>query len=100
MTVCVDCGGRLVAGCAVPDPAPVLEFNDLRTVFIASSVVQGHVVAGAIEAAGIPVYLKGEMLQGAIGELAADVGQVEVQVPIDRVERARDIALLFEGPAD
>jgi hypothetical protein len=102
MSVCVDCGGRLVAGCAVADPdrEPGLEYNDLRTVFIANSVVQGQVVASTIEAAGIPVYVKGEMLQAAVGELAADVGQVEVQVPIDRVERAREIALLFEGPAD
>lgn len=97
---CLDCDARLVAGPSQPDHELGLEFNDLRTVFIAASVVQGHLVAGTIEAEGIPVYLKGEMLQGAVGELSADVRQVEVQVPVERAERARQIAMRFEGPLD
>lgn len=94
---CLDCGTRLLAGPA-PEADPALEYHSLRTVFIAENVVQGHLVAGAIEAAGIPVYLKGEMLQGAIGELAADVRNVEVQVPLERYDDARAVAMRFEGP--
>lgn len=94
---CLDCGGPLLAGPA-PEIDPALEYNGLRTVFIAENVVQGHLVAGAIEGSGIPVYLKGEMLQGAIGELAADVRNVEVQVPIERFDEARALAMRFEGP--
>jgi hypothetical protein len=94
---CIDCGTRLLPGEWLPDEDPALEYNDLRTVFIAENPVQGHLVAGAIEAEGIPVYLKGEMLQGAVGELAPDVRQVEVQVPAERVDRAREIAMRFEG---
>lgn len=97
---CLDCGSSLLPGEALPEPDPAFEYNDLRTVFISDNVVQGHLVAGAVEAEGIPVYLKGEMLQGAIGELAPDVRQVEVQVPMERVDRAREIALRFEGRAD
>jgi hypothetical protein len=94
---CIDCGERLVPGLPSSDGDLGLEYNDLRTVFIAENVVQGHLVAGTIEAEGIPVYLKGEMLQGAVGELSADVRQVEVQVPLERVDRARQIAMRFEG---
>lgn len=94
---CLDCGARLIKGLSLPDPELGLEFVELETVFIAASVVQGHLVAGSIEAEGIPVYIKGEMLQGAVGELSADVHQVEVQVPVERAEQARQIAMRFEG---
>jgi len=97
---CIDCGARLVSGQAQPDRELGLEFNDLRTIFIAASIVQGHLVAGSIEAEGIPVYIKGEMLQGAVGELSADVRLVEIQVPVERALDARQIAMRFEGPPD
>ncbi len=93
---CLDCDTRLVLGEFQADPELGLEYNDLQTVFIAESVVQGHLVAAAIQAEGIPNYLKGEMLQGAVGELAPDVRQVEVQVPAERIEEARRIAERFE----
>jgi hypothetical protein len=100
MTDCIDCGAQLVAGAPPTESEPGLEYNDLRTVFIANSVVQGHLVASVLEAAGIPVYIKGEMLQGAVGELAADVSQVEVQVPVERSDLARELVSCFEGPED
>ncbi len=96
---CLDCGSQLLVGESLPDPDPALEFHDLETVFIAANVVQGHLVAGAIEAEGIPVYIKGEMLSGAVGELPADTHQVEIQVPLGRVEQARTVARRFEGSA-
>ena len=94
---CIDCGTRLVSGHGERDLDPALEFNALQTVFIAANSTEGHVVAGAIEAEGIPVYIKGEMLQGAVGELSALEYQVEIQVPIERADRAREIAMRFEG---
>ena len=97
---CLDCDTVLLPGPAIPEPDEKgLEYNDLRTVFIAGSPVQGQLVAGLIEAEGIPVYVKGEALLGAVGELAADVQQVEIQVPVERADEARSIALRFEGPA-
>ena len=93
---CLDCGCRLIPGEAFPEPPPELEYNELRTIFIAGDVIHGHLVAGAIEAEGIPVYLKGEPLRSAIGELPPDVMQLEVQVSVVNEERARAIAMRFE----
>jgi hypothetical protein len=93
---CLDCGARLIRGAAFPEPAPPLEYVELRTVFIASDVVQGHLVRGAIETEGIPVHLKGEALRSAIGELPPDVMQLEVQVPLAFEEEGRAIAARFE----
>jgi hypothetical protein len=98
--VCLDCGVALVPGERPPPPDSTseLEFLELVTVFIAADLSQGQVVASAMDVAGIPVFVKGELLQGAVGELPPAVGQVEVQVPIERAESAREIAMLWEGP--
>jgi len=93
---CVDCGTRLIRGEVAPEPPPPLEYVDLRTVFIAADVVQGHLVRSLLETEGIPVYLKGEGLRAAVGELPADVTRVEVQVPFEREDEARAIAARFE----
>jgi len=93
---CVDCGSRLIRGEAHPEPPPPLEYVDLRTVFIAADVVQGHLVRSLLETEGIPVHLKGEGLRAAVGELPADVTRVEVQVPCEREDEARVIAACFE----
>jgi hypothetical protein len=93
---CVDCGTRLIRGEAVAEPPPPLEYVDLRTVFIAADVVQGHLVRSLLENEGIPVHLKGEGLRAAVGELPADVTRIEVQVPFEREDEARAIAARFE----
>lgn len=97
---CLDCGTRLVKGVGFAEPPPPLEFAPLRTVFIASGLVQGHLVRGMLEAEGIRVHLKGEALRSAIGELPPDVMQVEVQVPIGDEDRALEIVRCFERGAD
>ena len=96
---CLDCGAPLAPG---ERPAAVelaTEYVELVTIFIAADFSQGQLVAGAIETAGIPVFLKGEHLVGAVGELPTTVSQLEVQVPIERAEEAREIAMAWEGPA-
>jgi hypothetical protein len=97
--VCLDCGGSLMAGMAPDDPPEPPDYNDFRTVFIAADVVQAHLLRGLIEAEGIIVYLKGESLRSAIGELPVDVTRLEVQVPVEDRERGRAIAMRFEGPS-
>ncbi len=99
--LCLDCGAVLAPGerPPAPDPERGVEFLELVTIFIASDLSQGQVVASTIDAAGIPVFVKGELLQGAVGELPPAVGQVEVQVPIERAQNAREIAMRWEGPA-
>ena len=96
---CLDCDTPLLAGMAIPSSSDEadLEFVDWRTVFIAGSAAQGRLVGNSIEAEGIPVYVKGEALQGAVGELPATVVQVEVQAPVERFDEAREIAIWFEG---
>ena len=96
---CLDCGEPLALG---ERPAAVelaTEYVELVTIFIAADFSQGHLVAGAVEAAGIPVFLKGEHLVGAVGELPTTVSQLEVQVPIEREDDAREIAMAWERPA-
>ena len=96
---CLDCDTSLAAGAAVPpsDDDAGLEYVEWRTVYIAANAAQGRLIGSSIEAEGIPVYVKGEALQGAVGELPATVVQVEVQAPVERFEEAREIAMWFEG---
>lgn len=95
---CVDCGGSLMLGSAPNDPPEPARPETYRTVFIAADPVQAHLVRNLVEAEGIIVYLKGERLAGAIGELPTTVRQVEVQVPTGDFERARQAVMCFEGP--
>lgn len=97
---CTDCGGRLMRGPSPDDPPETPRPEPLRTVFIAADAVQAHLVRGAIEADEIYVFLKGEALVSAIGELPVNVRQVEVQVAESDFDRARGIALRFEGARD
>ena len=106
--ICVDCGRPTAHGeslsrrdGAAADrvrASEALEFNDLATVFIASGTMQGEIVASLLDAAGIPVHVKGAPLQGAMGELPADVVQVELQVPRERVEEALELTARWESP--
>ena len=89
-----------MGGRAPNDPHEGPEYSDYRTVFIASDAIQAHLVKGLIESEKIRVYLLGEALAGAVGELPATVMQIEVQVPSEDYLEAREIALRFEGRRD
>jgi hypothetical protein len=95
---CLDCGTSLASGERADPRLPEVEYHELSTVFVAADLTQGYLVSAAIESEGIPVFVKGEFLQGAVGELPANVSQVEVQVPVERVDEARLVALQWEGP--
>jgi len=99
MTVCIDCGGRLMRGVAPDDVHERPGFTDYVTIFIAADPVQAHLVRGLIEAEDITCYLKGEALTSALGELPATVKQVEVQVPREDRERGLAVAARFERPS-
>lgn len=43
----------------------------MRTVYHAESIIDAHLVKGALEQAGIPAYVAGEYLTGGIGQLPA-----------------------------
>ena len=72
-------------------------YTDYATVYIAADTVQAHVVASVLRSEEIEVYLKGEVLSSAIGELPMTVKQVEVQVPTEDRERARGLVMRFES---
>lgn len=100
IVACIDCGGTLMIGPVPQDPPESPKFIEFETIFIASDAVQAHLLRGLLEAEGIVVYLKGEALTSAIGELPVHFKQVEVQVHPDQQSRSRAIALRFEKPSD
>ena len=52
----------------------------MRVVYEAAHVIDAHLVRHALEAAGIPVFIRGEALLGGLGELGV-FGLVAVCVP-------------------
>lgn len=62
----------------------------MKVVYEAANVIDAHLVKHALEAAGIPVYLRGEALLGGMGELPL-FGVVGVCVPELAWPEARDI---------
>ncbi len=62
----------------------------MRTVYHALNPIDAHLVRHALEDAGIPVFVFGEHLMGGMGELPV-AGFIEVRVPDDWFEEARDV---------
>lgn len=52
----------------------------MRVVYEAANLIDAHLVRHALEAAGIPAFVRGEALLGGVGELPA-CGLVAVCVP-------------------
>jgi len=52
----------------------------MRVVYEPEHLIDAHLVKGVLEQAGIPVYLRGEFLVGAIGELPV-AGMLALCVP-------------------
>jgi hypothetical protein len=90
--VCSDCGGLLRRGEA--PPGPVLEYRELVTIYETTNQIQAHLIRGLLEQNDVPVYISGESLQGALGELPPTMPFIRVQVPIEQAGWARE---LIEG---
>jgi hypothetical protein len=60
----------------------------MQDVYAAANVIDAHLVRHALEAAGIPAFVRGEALTGGIGELPA-CGLVAVCGPQSRWPEAR-----------
>ena len=67
--------------------------NDKKfiTVYKAYGEPEAHIIKGKLESEGIPVILKYESAGPVIGIIVDGLGQVQVQVPEDMVEVAREI---------
>ena len=75
----------------------------MRSVYSAENLIDAQLVKDALESAGIPAFITGSALSGAIGELPAG-GLIAVQVPdsawADAASIAAEIdAWLSEKPA-
>lgn len=62
----------------------------MRTVYEAAHAIDAHLVRHALEAAGIPAFIRGEALLGGLGELGV-FGLVAVCVPDTCWPEARDV---------
>jgi|AutmiccBRH37_all_1029493.scaffolds.fasta_scaffold13176_2 hypothetical protein len=62
----------------------------MRVVYEAENLVDAHLVRGVLEQAGIPVWVRGEYLTGAMGELPV-MGLVAVCVPESAFAQARPL---------
>lgn len=62
----------------------------MKVVYDAANIIDAHLVRHALEAAEIPVFLKGEALVGGMGELPL-FGVVQVCVPDSAWPQAREV---------
>lgn len=62
----------------------------MKVVYEAAGIIDAHLIRHALEAAEIPVFLKGEALLGGMGELPL-FGVVQVCVPDSAWPQARDV---------
>jgi hypothetical protein len=63
----------------------------LVTVYYAQGMLRAMVVRGALESAGIPVMLSYEPVGPVIGLTVDGIGRVEVRVPVEWEQEARDL---------
>ena len=71
----------------------------MRVVYEAENIIDAHLVKGVLEQAGLPVYIRGEYLTGAIGELPV-FGLVAVCVPTLCVAEAAQVLEHFRRERD
>lgn len=62
----------------------------MKVVYEAANAIDAHLVRHALEAEGLPVFLRGESLAGGMGELPI-FGVVAVCVPDSAEAQARDV---------
>lgn len=62
----------------------------MQIAYRAANLSDAHLLRQLMEAEGIPAFVQGEYLQGAVGELPANT-EVFVRVPDEHVEAARAV---------
>lgn len=67
----------------------------MQIIYRAANIIEGHIVAGMLEASGIESYVGGHYLQGAIGDLSP-MGFVNVFVEDTHIDRALSIINAYE----
>lgn len=67
----------------------------MRSVYEAANLIDAHLVRQALEAEGIPAFVRGEALTGGIGELGV-FGLIGVMVPDAAWPQARDVVMALQ----
>lgn len=68
----------------------------MYTVYRAQNLFDAHLVKDALESDGIPAFIAGEYLTGAVGQLPA-MDYIEVRVPDSSCELADSIVAEVQG---
>ncbi|MEL7187272.1 MAG: DUF2007 domain-containing protein [Pseudomonadota bacterium] len=68
----------------------------MKTVFRTDSNIEGHLALHQLQNAGIEAEIHGDMLQGAVGEIAA-LGNVRVMVDDKDVDAAKEVLADWEN---
>jgi hypothetical protein len=63
----------------------------LAQVYVTSGLYQAEIIRGKLETNGIPVLLKYESLGPVMGLTVDGLGQVQVWVPLDLEDQAREL---------
>ena len=78
--------------------------NKYTTIYTANGQPEAHIIKGRLELEGIPVILRYESLGLVYGLTVDGLGQVEIQVPADLIQNAKEILDISESdsvnPAD
>ena len=64
----------------------------MRSVYQAENIIDAQLVKDALDSAGIPAFITGAALTGAMGELPV-MGLVEIQVPDSAFAEAQTIVI-------
>jgi hypothetical protein len=68
----------------------------MRTIYHAENILDANLLKGALEQQGIPAYVAGQYLTGAMGELPA-MGLVAVMVPEHSLAAAQAVVEAVEA---
>jgi hypothetical protein len=71
----------------------------MEIVYRASDIVEAHIVAGMLQAAGVRAHVSGHFLQGAVGEMST-MGFANVLAPEQDLELARELLDEYRARAE
>ncbi len=69
----------------------------MTVVYRPANTAEAHLIRQMLEAEGIPAYIQGEYLQGAIGGLPISNTELMLRVPDEHAEAARVIVEAWES---
>ena len=99
---CAECGTALVAEAPAgedeedAEAGPEAEWRDLAAVLVSIDIAELTVARSMLEAAGIPVFARGDTLQeffgfGRLNGGVSAIGPVRLEVPSEREAEAREL---------